>query len=97
MRDTKPNAEDRRQARLNLEMGPPRYMSKNPVRVTDSGKPVHSWSRKPATRETTYVPDSKSYRAGAGRGDPKMYETDDSLRHHKGTSNVGAQPKTRSK
>lgn len=93
----KPNAEDRRQAKLSSEMGAPRYKSKNAVRVTDDGKPVHSYTRKPVTRETTYMADSKSHSAGAGRGDPKMYKTDDSLRHHKGISNVGAQPKTRSK
>ena len=69
-----PSKADKAQAEQMLKKGAPRYRSKNPMRVSDKGEGIHEYADEPLWKKTTYVPSSKTYDAGEGRGDPKKYK-----------------------
>ena len=69
-----PSSADKKQAERMLKKGAPNYRSKNPMRVSEDGKAVYEYADEPQWKKTTYVPSSKAYEAGEGRGDPKKYK-----------------------
>jgi hypothetical protein len=69
-----PSSADKKQAGRMLKKGAPNYRSKNPMRVSEDGKAVYEYADQPQWKKTTYVPSSKAYEAGEGRGDPKKYK-----------------------
>jgi len=63
-----PSKADKTKAERMLKKGAPNYRSKNPMRVSEKGEAVYEYADEPQWKKTTYVPSSKAYVSGAGRG-----------------------------